>query len=168
MSYDTSLLDKVGIYLPLDDIGLFKKPRKHEAKSQYQRACEVRDAFAHCMQGALHSHYCCMPELCAMDDKSLSCAHLTVDYRNFTGSGTPLTGNARRLIDARLKAIGTLVARRTSTLTGPLPGDIYIPELKRISTFPAHAKRRPKVKSGAAVAAAAPVKKRSGFWGLFG
>lgn len=139
MSIDTELR--------LSDIGLFKKPRKHEEFSQYQRACQIRDRFAKCMNDALVSHACDLPDKCARGDDFLACAHLVVDYTNFTQrvnehgeriGGIPLTGLARKKIDARLRAIGTLVYRIESGYDGPigsLPGDIYIPELDKISTF---------------------------------
>lgn len=101
----------IDVVLRLDDIGLFKKPRGREVKSQYQRACEIRDQFAHCMRNALCGNGCVMPYLCAYGDSSLSCAHLTVDYANFTGKGIPLTRRSAALIDQRLRAIGTLVYR---------------------------------------------------------
>lgn len=126
----------IDVVLKLDDVGLFKRPRKHEITSQYQRACEVRDQFATCMSNALRHHYCVMPELCAHGRDLLSCAHLHVDYAHFTGSGIPLTGKARRIIDARLRAIGTLVYREQSRWhMGSLPGDIHLPALQRISHF---------------------------------
>jgi len=132
----------IDIVLKLDDVGLFKRPRKHEITSQYQRACEVRDQFAHCMANALRHHYCVMPELCAHGHALLSCAHLHVDYKNFTGSGIPLTGQARRIIDARLRAIGTLVYREHSRWhMGSLPGDIHLPALQRISHFTGGARK---------------------------
>jgi len=131
----------IDVYLRLDDIGLFKRVRKHERLSQYQRACEVRDAFAHCMTNALRHNYCVMPELCAQGQAVLDCAHLTVDYANFTGHGIPLTKHAAAKIDARLRAIGTLVYREQNRVFGALPGDIHLPALARISSFPAQKSR---------------------------
>ena len=128
------------VVLKLDDIGLFKQPRGRESKSQYQRACEIRDCFAHCMRNALNGNGCCMPELCAVGDPSLSCVHLTVDYANFTGAGIPLTRRAAELIDQRLRAIGTLVYRGGSVSSahplGTYPGDVHIAALSRIASFP--------------------------------
>jgi len=157
----------IDVYLRLDDLPLFKKPRKHERLSQYQRACEVRDAFAHCMTNALQGVYCCMPEMCALGDKVLSCNHLHVDYSNFTGSGIPLTGRARTLIDARLRAVGTLVYRGQNLQNiGSLPGDIHLPALARIASFPAPRKARA---PAGAPRKQPPTGKSGGFFGrLFG
>lgn len=126
----------IDVVLRLDDIGLFKKPRRHESKSQYQRACEIRDQFAECMRNALNGNGCVMPELCACGDAMLSCVHLTVDYANFTGAGIPLTKRSAALIDQRLRAIGTLVYRGGATGNlGTYPGDVHIAALSRISSF---------------------------------
>lgn len=125
----------INVYLMLADVGLFKKPRKHERLSQYARACEVRDQFAECMTNALRHKHCVMPQLCADGDAVLSCEHLHVDYSNFSGAGIPLTGKARRTIDARLRAIGTLVFRQQTGITGSLPGDIHVPALARCASF---------------------------------
>jgi hypothetical protein len=152
----------IDVYLRLDDVGLFKKPRPHEQLSQYQRAVQVRDQFATCMRNALRHHYCVMPELCAHGDAVLDCAHLTVDYSNFTGNGIPLTGRARTIIDARLRAIGTLVFRRQTGFRGALPGDIHVPALSRISSFPGQRQR-----SGAAGAKPARASKDGGLVGRF-
>jgi hypothetical protein len=133
----------IDVVLKLDDIGLFKKRRKREIQSQYERAVEVRDQFAECMQNALrYRYYCVMPDLCARGNALLSCNHLLVDYANFTGHGIPLTGQARRIIDARLRAIGTLVYREQSMFpTGALAGDIHLPALNRISHFTGGARK---------------------------
>lgn len=129
----------IDVVLKLDDIGLFKQPRGRESKSQYQRACEIRDCFAHCMRNALNGNGCVMPDLCAHGDASLSCVHLTVDYANFTGKGIPLTRRSAALIDQRLRAIGTLVYRGGEVSSGhPLgtyAGDVHIAALSRISSF---------------------------------
>jgi hypothetical protein len=154
----------IDVYLRLDDVGLFKKPRKHEVMSQYQRACEVRDQFAECMSNALRHNCCIMPGLCAQGHAVLDCAHLRVDYSNFTGQGIPLTKHAAEKIDARLRAIGTLVFRKQTGFTGPLPGDIHVPALARISAFPST--RQPA--AGRARSQTTAVKNR-GFMGrLFG
>jgi hypothetical protein len=151
----------IDVYLKLDDVGLFKKARKHEVMSQYQRACDVRDQFAVCMTNALRRHYCVMPELCAYGIELLSCAHLHVDYVNFSGNGIPLTGRSRKIIDERLRAIGTLVFRQQNSCPGALPGDIHVPALKRISAFPTTRKA-----SGATAATRATTGKAGdGFWG---
>jgi hypothetical protein len=162
----------INVLLPLDDIGLFKTPRGSEIKSQFQRACEVRDQFAECMTNALADRfYCCMPDLCAKGREQLSCVHLTVDYQKFFDGGKPLTGKAREKIDARLRAIGTLVYRQQMGLgaTDSLPGDVHVPALDRISAFPARRKA-----TGARAATGAPAtRKRSGalsrlIGGIFG
>ena len=147
----------IDVVLRLDDIGLFKKRRQHEQYSQYERACAVRDQFAECMHNALNGNGCVMPDLCANGDSSLHCAHLHVDYANFSGKGIPLTGRARSLIDARLRAIGTLVYRGQSGFSvipkGSLAGDVHVAALQRISSFTGRRKS-----SGAR----APVAKRAG------
>lgn len=130
----------IDVVLKLDDIGLFKNPRGRETQSQYQRACEIRDQFAHCMRNALNGNGCVMPQLCAYGDSSLSCVHLTVDYANFTGKGIPLTKRSASLIDQRLRAIGTLVYRGGEVSSvhplGTYRGDEHIAALSRISSFP--------------------------------
>lgn len=129
----------IDVVLKLDDVGLFKQPRGRESQSQYQRACEIRDCFAHCMRNALNGNGCVMPELCACGDPTLSCVHLTVDYANFTGAGIPLTKRSALLIDQRLRAIGTLVYRGGAVSSahplGTYPGDVHIAALSRISSF---------------------------------
>jgi hypothetical protein len=150
----------IDVYLKLDDVGLFKKPRKHEVMSQYQRAGEVRDQFAECMSNALRHRHCVMPELCAYGHDPLSCVHLHVDYANFSGSGIPLTGKARKVIDARLRAIGTLVFREHADVTGPLPGDIHVPALARISAFTS-----PRKSSGARASTRATAREGRGAFG---
>lgn len=129
----------IDVYFKLDDIGLFKKPRKHEVMSQYQRAVNIQQQFAHCM---LHvrQNSCCMPDLCAHGIRILCCAHLHVDYSNFTGHGIPLTKHAAKKIDERLRAIGTLVYRDVTGVKNSLPGDIHVPSLTRISSFPGQRK----------------------------
>jgi hypothetical protein len=130
----------IDVVLRLDDIGLFKNPRGRESKSQYQRACEIRDQFADCMRNALCGNGCVMPDLCATGASSLACAHLSVDYANFTGTGIPLTKRSAALIDQRLRAIGTLVYRGGEVSSahplGTYAGDEYIAALSRISSFP--------------------------------
>jgi hypothetical protein len=130
----------IDVVLKLDDVGLFKKRRKHELLSQFERACQVRDQFAECMNNALRRRDCVMPEWCAHGHDPLLCAHLYVDYSNFSGSGIPLTGRARSVIDARLRAIGTLVFRQQTGWSGPLAGDIHLPALARIAAFPSKRK----------------------------
>jgi hypothetical protein len=126
----------IDVVLKLDDLGLFKRRRKHEQLSQHERACQVRDQFAQCMKNALRWRCCIMPEYCA-HGSDLACEHLIVDYSNFSGAGIRLTGSSQKLIDARLRAIGTLVFRRQTGFKGPVAGDIHVPALARISTFPA-------------------------------
>lgn len=128
-------MTKINTIIQLDDIGLFRKRRSHELYSQRERAEQIRDAFAHCMDNALNGTYCVMPDLCALGEPCLSCAHLHVDYANFTGRGIPLPMRARTKLDARLRAIGTLVYRQKESVYGSLPGDIHIPSLQRISQF---------------------------------
>lgn len=159
---------KINTIIQLDDIGLFRKRRSHERMSQRERAEQIRDQFAHCMDNALTVvSYCCMPGLCASGDSSLSCAHLHVDYANFTGGGIPLTGRARTTFDARLRAIGTLVYKEQTGFSHPMPGDIHIPSLQKIAHFtggprktarPANSKPR----------RAAPAKKSGWLSRLFG
>jgi hypothetical protein len=120
--------------IPLDDIGLFRKRRSHEQMSQRERAEQIRDQFAECMDNA-RTNGCVMPMLCAFGDPDLRCVHLHVDYANFTGAGIPLTRRARATFDARLRAIGTQVYRSVSGQLGPLPGDVHLPALQKISTF---------------------------------
>lgn len=132
----------IDVYLRLDDIGLFKKRRPHETLSQRERAEQIRDQFAHCMTAALRWQHCIMPNLCASGEDVLLCEHLHVDYSNFTQrvdgqGGIPLTGRARKLIDARLRAIGTQVYRKEYGIadSASLPGDIHMPALQKVSTF---------------------------------
>jgi len=137
----------IDVYLRLDDLPLFKKKKPHEQMSQYQRAVQIRDQFAKCMSDALVSHACDLPDKCARGDDFLACVHLVVNYDFFTQKvnergeligGIPLTGMARKKIDARLRAIGTQVYREESGYDGPLgslPGDRYISDLERISSF---------------------------------
>lgn len=132
----------VSVYMNLDDIGLFRKRRSHEVMSQRERAEQIRDAFGDCMRNTIGKSICIMPSLCGLGNPSLSCAHLLVDYANFTGSGIPLTGKARAQIDGRLRAIGTLVYRTEAALskTEALAGDIHLPALGK-TTFPAGVRR---------------------------
>jgi len=83
--------------------------------------------------------YCVMPELCATGAACLECNHLVVDYSNFTGRGIKLPRRAATLIDERLRATGTLVYRNESWTAWPmgsLAGDVHLPALQRISSFP--------------------------------
>ena len=160
----------IDVYINLDDIGLFRRARKHEGLSQYDRAKQVRDQFAHCMTNAMRCHaYCVMPELCANGVTDLRCLHLHVDYSNFTGRGIKLTRNAAKLIDERLRATGTLVYRNEAWDAWPLgslAGDIHLPALARIASFPAP--RTARTLAGAAPKQPPP-RKRGGFFGrLFG
>lgn len=130
----------IDVNIKLSDLGLFKKPRKNirgETMSQYERALQIRDAFAHCMSNAMNGTYCIMPDLCASGAAHLDCAHLTVDYSNFTGHGIPLPRREASIIDGRLRATGTLVYRHIygSANGGTCPGDIHMPALAK-KTFP--------------------------------
>lgn len=128
-------MTKINTIIPLDDIGLFRKRRAHEQMSQRERAEQIRGQFAHCMDNALNGTCCMMPYLCAHGASVLSCAHLHVDYANFTGGGIPLTGRARTTFDARLRAIGTLVYKADYPHLGSMPGDVHLPALQKISQF---------------------------------
>lgn len=154
----------INVIIPLDDIGLFRKRRSHELFSQRERAEQIRAQFAECMTNTLNGIYCYMPDLCANGALDLRCAHLHVDYANFTGNGIPLPMRARTKFDSRLRAIGTQVFREQTSARGPLAGDIHIPSLAKIAEFTGTrgAPRRPKGKHRAAP-------KRSGFFArLFG
>jgi hypothetical protein len=155
---------KVNVYANLEDIGLFRSRQKNEVASQYERARLVRDRFAECMENALRSRGCVMPDLCA-HGHTLDCAHLTVDYSGFTLKGTraartiPLPRNRMSLIDSRLRAIGTLVYREIYGVSSPLTGDIHMPSLQKTS-FPGR-RKKPATHSP-------PVKARGFFGRLFG
>jgi len=149
------------------DVGMFRKARPHETQSQYERAMQIQQQFAHCMTRALRHRDCDMPSLCAHGNEVLLCAHLRVDYANFTQrvdgqGGIPLTGRARKTIDARLRAIGTLVYRDEYDFFAPgsLPGDIYVPQLQRINSFTGTRKT-----SGAQASARTPAGKDGGLLG---
>lgn len=158
------ILAPSAIYIKLDDIGLFKTIRNSREKiSQRDRAIAIRDQFAECMNNAIDGNGCIMPELCANGAGVLKCAHLCVDYSNFTGGGMPLTGAAKTRIDQRLRAIGTMVRRvqmlgsRYLEEMGRYPGDVHIQALNKISSFEEQrggatrsrvAKPSPKKKSG--------------------
>lgn len=154
-------MTKINTIIQLDDMGLFKNPRKHEQLSQYQRAVLVRDGFAECMTNALNGRCCVLPGYCADGKAELSCIHLRVDYLKFVAGGIPLTKRTRALFDERLRAIGTLVYREQCGMSnaplGVFPGDIHIPSLQRISQFTG-TRRAPRK-------AAAPKRtKKSGGW----
>lgn len=134
--------------IQLDDIGLFRRRRSHELYSQRERAEMIRDEFARCMDRALIHADCVMPGLCAHGDPVLSCAHLHVDYRNFTGNGIPLPKDRRVKLDSRLRAIGTQIYRLQTSACGPLPGDIHIPSLQQVRHFTGTRKRPPAKRSG--------------------
>lgn len=165
-------MSKINTTIQLDDIGLFRKRQRNESMSQRERAEQIRDEFQRCMDRALFHNDCCMPYLCAHGCDSLGCAHLIVDYTNFTGKGIPLPMRARTKFDARLRAIGTLIYRQQSGMAqqsflgSPLPGDIHIPSLQQIKHFtggPRKSTPKPKAKPRAAPA------KRPGFLSrLFG
>lgn len=121
--------------IQLDDIGLFRRRRSHERYSQRERAEQIRDEFARCMDRARRHNDCVMPMLCAHGETELICNHLHVDYANFTGGGIPLTGRARTTFDARLRAIGTLVYKEQGGYTFPMPGDVHVPALQKIAHF---------------------------------
>lgn len=121
--------------IKLEDLPLFKNRRPHEMLSQYERACQIRDQFAECMQNALNGNRCIMPMLCAYGEAQLTCAHLFVDYANFTGGGIPLTGAARSRIDKRLRGLGTQIYRATNCVSGALPGDVHVASLQKIAHF---------------------------------
>jgi hypothetical protein len=131
-----SKADEIDVVIRIDDLPLIKRVRGRKEKlSQYERACQIRDQFAHCMRNALCSNACDMPGLCA-NCQTLHCAHLYVDYANFTGNGIPLTKFAQDRFHARLIAIGTQVYRAQSPeIIFPLPGDKYIKSLERVSHF---------------------------------
>lgn len=165
---------KPDVYLRIDDLPLFKKARskfRGETMSQYERAQQIRKAFAECMTNTLGGIYCSMPASCATGDPKLICYHLDVDYSNFSGHGIPLTGHARTMIDSRLRAIGTLVYRYQmgqSGSIGALPGDIHLPALNKVRTFTGGKHKAPAQAPVAGPAAPLPPAK-SGFFGrLFG
>lgn len=125
----------IDVVIRINDLPLIKRVRgRNEQLSQYERACQIRDQFADCMRNALCSNGCIMPGLCA-NCETLDCAHLYVDYSNFTGHGLPLTKFARERFHARLIAIGTQVYRAQNPVIFPLPGDKYIKSLERVSHF---------------------------------
>jgi hypothetical protein len=125
------------VLFPIEDIGLFRKPRKHETESQYERAVKIQKAFGHCMSESLRNKDCIMSQLCAHDEPDLHCVHLRLDWLEFIAGGIPLPNNRRVLIESRLRGLGTKMYRIENGIRDnyPLPGDRYMASLEPIKQF---------------------------------
>ena len=128
---------KIDVLFPIDDIGLFRKPKKHEQESQYDRAVKIQTAFGHCMSESLRNNDCIMSQLCAHDEPVLHCVHLQLDWLEFIAGGIPLPNNRRVLIESRLRGLGTKMYRIENGIPDNyrLPGDRYMASLEPIKQF---------------------------------